>query len=120
MDNYNLVRSEHLNHHGSLFGGQLLAWVDECAWMAATKDFPGYSFVTRAMDKIEFKHPVKNGSILRFHSVKNSFGSSSVTYLVEVYEDDRVSTIEKLSFSTTVTFVSVDDNGQKKVLINKY
>ncbi len=69
MENYNLVRPEHLNHHGSLFGGQLLSWVDECAWMAAARDFPNCTFVTRAMDRIEFKHQVKNGSILRLLSI---------------------------------------------------
>ncbi len=117
MENYNLVRPEHLNHHGSLFGGQLLSWVDECAWMAAARDFPNCRFVTRAMDKIEFKHQVKNGSILRFHSNKVRIGNSSVTYLVEVFEDERLETGETQAFSTSVTFVSVDGNGQKKNII---
>ena len=114
MDNYNFVRPEHLNHHGSLFGGQLLLWVDEFAWMAAAKDFPGYSFVTRAMDKIEFKNPVRSGSILRFHAEVSSKGTSSVTYLVQVYEDAKICGKEILTFSTSVTFVSIDDNGNKK------
>ena len=116
MDNYNLVRPEHLNHHGSLFGGQLLLWVDEFAWMAAAKDFPGYSFVTRAMDKIEFNHPVKTGTILRFHAEVLSKGKSSVTYLVRVYEDEKTTGKEILVFSTSVTFVSVDENGGKRVI----
>ena len=29
MENYNLVRQEHLNHNGYLFGGQMLMWIDE-------------------------------------------------------------------------------------------
>ena len=114
MENYNLVRPEHLNHHGSLFGGQLLSWVDECAWMAAAREFPRCRFVTRAMDSIEFKHQVKNGSILRFHSNKTRLGKTSVTYLVEVFEDERSTSSETLAFSTSVTFVSVDDKGEKK------
>lgn len=114
MDNYNFVRPEHLNHHGSLFGGQLLLWVDEFAWMAAAKDFPGYSFVTRAMDKIEFRHPVQIGTILRFHSEVLTKGSSSVTYLVKVYEDGGIKGDEIIAFSTSVTFVSVDDEGNKR------
>lgn len=31
MENFTLVRPEHLNHHGYLFGGVLLKWVDEYA-----------------------------------------------------------------------------------------
>lgn len=117
MENYNLVRPEHLNHKGYLFGGQMLSWVDECAWMAATRDFPGSSFVTRAMDKIEFRHQVKNGSILRFNVKKNRSGNTSVTYLVEVFEDDRTGIDEKLAFVTMVTFVSIDENGVKKKIL---
>ena len=114
MENYNLVRPEHLNHHGYLFGGQMLSWIDESAWMAAARDFPNCTFVTRAMDRIDFKHQVKNGSILRFDVTKTKTGNSSVTYLVEVYEDERSSVDEKLAFSTTVTFVNIDELGNKQ------
>jgi acyl-CoA hydrolase len=118
MENYNLVRSEHLNHHGYLFGGQMLSWIDESAWMAAAKDFPGCNFVTRAMDKIEFKQQVKNGSILRFDVNRTSVGNSSVTFLVEVYEDERITNGEKLAFSTSVIFVNIDENGRKQKISN--
>ena len=119
MENYNLVRPEHLNHHGFLFGGQLLAWVDECAWIAAARDFPQCRFVTRAMDSIQFNHQVKNGSILRFESSQISVGNTSVSYLVQVYKEERFSIRETLAFSTSVTFVSVDDRGRKKTIQNQ-
>lgn len=114
MENYNLVRPEHLNHHGSLFGGQMLSWVDECAWMAAATDYPGLQFVTRAMDKIEFKHQVQNGSILRFSTSCIKVGKTSVRYLVEVFQTNKQEGEEILAFSTTVTFVAVDDQGNKR------
>ena len=50
MDTFTLVRTEHLNHHGKLLGGQLLKWVVEFAWLAAARDFCGSVLVTRAMD----------------------------------------------------------------------
>lgn len=113
MDNHQLVRAEHLNHHGTLFGGQLLLWVDEFAWMSAAIDFPGYSFVTRAMDNIEFKHPVKLGTILKFESKIITKRTSSVSYFIEIYESN-VEYENNLAFSTTVTFVSIDKDGNKK------
>ena len=66
MDNYTIVRKEHLNHHGYLFGGTLLSWVDEFAWIFASLDFPGCSLVTVGMDQVSFKERVASGSILRF------------------------------------------------------
>jgi competence protein ComEC len=37
MESYTVVRPEHLNHYGHLFGGCLLKWVDEIAWIAASR-----------------------------------------------------------------------------------
>ena len=50
MENHRLVLPEHLNHYGFLFGGHLLKWVDEFAYIAATIEYPGYNFVTIGMD----------------------------------------------------------------------
>ena len=88
MNSYSLVRTEHLNHHGYLFGGVMLKWVDEFAWIAASLDYPGCSLVTVAMDEIAFKERVLNVSILRFHVTQEKQGNTSVTYSVAVYSDE--------------------------------
>ena len=116
MDNFTIVRPEHLNHHGVLFGGQLLLWVDEYAWLVAARDFPRYRLVTRAMEKAEFRTPVPSGAILRFRILPSHRGESSVTYSVEVYADEPDATEEKHVFSNHVTFVSVDAVGRKRAL----
>lgn len=113
MENYAIVRSEHLNHYGFLFGGQTLSWVDEFAWIAASRQFPGKKFVTRAMDEIEFKTGVQNGSILRFDVKLIHKGASSVKYSVEVYAEPPNSDVEIHVFSNQITFVCVDDQGNK-------
>jgi acyl-CoA hydrolase len=119
LNTYTIVRPEHLNHHGYLFGGQLLKWVDENAWLTAARDFPGYVLVTRAMDRIEFATRVANGSILRFSILPERQGSSSVTYNVEVFADEPGAVSEKRVFSTKVVFVCVDKNGKKRKLPEK-
>lgn len=113
MDNFTLVRPEHLNHYGFLFGGQLLKWVDEHAWLVATRDFPGCSFVTVAMDKIAFRQQVENGSILRFHIVPQRIGTSSARYAVEVFGAPPGGGGERRVFTTTITFVNVSSAGRK-------
>lgn len=119
MDTFTLVRTEHLNHNGKLFGGQLLKWVDECAWLAAARDFCGSILVTRAMDKSEFHHSVPNGSILRFHIEQQHVGTTSVLYSVDVFADMPGATVEQLIFSNRVTFVSIDAQGNKTPLVQK-
>ena len=112
MDNLTLVRPEHLNHHGYLFGGMMLKWVDENAWMAATRDFPGSTLVTIRLEASHFKHPVENGSILRFHIEQAEQGQSSVTYSVAVFADAPGADREQEVFSTQVTFVNLDSEGR--------
>lgn len=113
MENFKLVMPEHLNHYGFLFGGNLLKFVDEIAWIAASHEYPGYHFVTIAMDKVEFRKSVREGTILRFQSTKTHVGNTSVSFLVEVWRDVAVEQRE-LVFSTSVTLVRVDDQGNKQ------
>jgi acyl-CoA hydrolase len=116
MDNYTIVRKEHQNSYGYLFGGTLLSWVDEFAWIFASLDFPGCSLVTVGMDQVSFKERVENGSILRFNILPAQRGTSSISYAVNVYADAPGATEEKTVFSTKVTFVRIDAEGRKCTL----
>jgi len=126
VNNYAIVRQEHLNHYGFLFGGALLRWVDEYAWLVASLDFPGCPLVTVGMDQISFRRPVANGSILRFNIKPIKRGESSVQYSVDVFADAPGSSSEIPGssaetdvFSTTITFAQVDSNGNKRPLPKK-
>ncbi len=112
MNNFTIVRPEHLNHHGYLFGGVMLKWVDENAWLTAAREYPGCNLVTIGMEACRFKHRVENGSILRFHTQKMRQGTTSVTYNVAVYADAPGARSEKEVFSTAVTFVRLDEAGR--------
>ena len=116
METFALVRPEHLNHFGYLFGGQLLKWVDEYAWLYISKAYPKMMFVTRAMNNIEFKTKVPNGSILRFHIVEQKKGATSLTCRVEVFAQQQAAEGEIAVFSNNVTFVNIDKSGNKHVI----
>ena len=118
MENYKLVLPGHLNHYGYLFGGNLLQWVDEVGWIAASMDYPGCNFVTIGMDKVEFKKSVREGALLRFEANRTGEGETSVQYTVDVYRHDMKNGAEEPIFSTNTTFVCIDEQGQK-CLLNK-
>ena len=113
MENYKLVLPEHLNHYGYLFGGHLLKWVDEVAWIAASLDYPGCNFVTIAMDRVEFKKSVRQGALLRLEANKAREGNTSVQYNVEVYRHDIKDGEDVRIFTTKTTFVCLDSRGRK-------
>lgn len=110
MENHRLVLPEHLNQFGFLFGGYLLMWVDEVAWMAASLDFQDCHFVTVGMDSVAFHRTVRQGAILRFETTLSREGRTSVTYEVSVLQED----IE--IFSNSVSLVRIDENGAKQSL----
>ena len=111
METHRLVLPEDLNQYGHLFGGRLLGWVDEASWIAASLEFPGSRFVTMAMDEVIFRHSVKEVTILTIRSESVKLGRTSATYEVSVM-DERANN-ENPIFTTRVTFVNVNDSGQK-------
>ncbi len=113
MNSYAIVRPEHLNHHGYLFGGAVLKWVDEFAWLTASLDYPGCTLVTMAMNDIVFRERIVSGTILRFRVLRHNQGETSVTYKVDIFADAPGATEERHVFSTLITFVRLDENGDK-------
>ena len=113
METFTVIRPEHLNSSGHLFGGQMLSWVDEYSWLAATRDFPACAFVTRAMTDVAFRRQVPSGAILRFSIFLERLGVTSVTYGVDVDATPVGGAVAERVFSTRVVLVNIDTHGAK-------
>ena len=114
MDHFKLVLPAFLNHHGSLFGGYLLKWIDEFAYITANLDHPGNRFVTVALDNVVFKHKITCGQILKFNVSLKKKGKTSLDYLVEVSGADVP---DKILFETNITFVNISKSGEKCLIL---
>ena len=112
--NHRLVLPEHLNHYGYLFGGCLLRWVDEYAYIAANLDFPGHRFVTIGLDNVVFRRSIRMGSVLRFEIEREALGTTSVTYRVRVFCGSIVSGERVMVFENRITYVNIDEEGRKE------
>lgn len=113
MVSYQLVMPEHMNQYGMLFGGNLLKWVDETAWMAVSLDYPYARFVTIGMDRVEFKKGVSVGAILCFEITKKRVGKTSVTYSAKITRNNDAQNQAEPVFTTDITFVRVDESYNK-------
>lgn len=113
MTTYKLVMPEDMNHYGFLFGGKMLMWIDEVAWIGVSNDYPGYRFVTVGMSEVTFRKSVHPRAVLRFEFERKRIGTTSVTYHVDVYRRDIEATGEEHVFHTDITFVRVDEVGNK-------
>jgi acyl-CoA hydrolase len=113
MDHRKLVLPEHLNDQSSLFGGYLLKWLDEFAYITASLEYPGNRFVTIALNNVTFKHPIECGQILCFSVRRKSLGKTSVEYRVEVFGEKDQANDNAVLFATEITFVNVTATGGK-------
>ena len=80
-----LVRPEHLNHAGTLFGGYMMMWADELAFTAASLTFPEADLVTRLFERFDFTSPVQNGDIIKIVAQVEEVGNSSCKVAVWAY-----------------------------------
>ncbi|NRB39872.1 MAG: acyl-CoA thioesterase [Pseudomonadales bacterium] len=114
MHHYKLVLPEHLNHYGFLFGGYLLHWLDEVAYITATVEFPGCEFVTVSMDNVAFKRKIQSGEVLKFNVEQQHLGTTSVRYMIQAFGQTRAQSPDTVLFETTMSFVCVDKDGNSK------
>src|SRR5260370_39003078 len=61
------VLPQHANVYGSVFGGQIMAWVDICAAICAQRH-GGRPCVTAFVDSLLFKRPVRVGQVVRLRA----------------------------------------------------
>ena len=106
-----LVRQEHLNQYGSLFGGRVLAVIDELAFIACTLTWPGNNFVTRVVEDAEFTAPARKGDLLRFDFHIENVGRTSVHVRVIMNVFDQHAGQQNESFNGRVVMVCVDGEG---------
>ncbi|NOX68916.1 MAG: acyl-CoA thioesterase [Gammaproteobacteria bacterium] len=116
MQHYKIVLPEHLNDYGFLFGGSLLKWVDEIAYIRVSLDLPEQKFVTVGLDEVIFRHQISKGQILRFQCERTRIGKTSVTYHVQVFGERYRRSEDRVLFETRITFVCVDDDGNKATI----
>ena len=119
-----IVMPQDANVLGTLFGGQMVSWMDISASKAVHRFLKGTNAdaaLTRAIDAIEFKQPVHVGDWVNFEAKIISTGNSSIVIQIDAYKETK--NVERLLACTArFTFVSVkklQDGSYEKVAHNK-
>ncbi|MEC3918014.1 acyl-CoA thioesterase [Nocardia sp. CDC160] len=103
------IKPQDLNPNGSLFGGTLLAWLDEEAAIYAAGQLNNSRLVTKFISEIDFINPVRLGDVVELGVAVREFGRTSITLGCEVRNKatgQPVLTIEK------IVFVNLDEQGR--------
>ncbi len=87
------------NPHGTIFGGVILSHLDSAGALAARRELllrggnPRASFVTVAINRVEFKRPVLVGDVVRFQTSVVKIGRTSITVRIDVHAERGAETI---------------------------
>ncbi|MAQ32015.1 MAG: acyl-CoA thioesterase [Flavobacteriales bacterium] len=96
-----LVKPEDLNAGGSLFGGQLLKWIDEEAAIYAMCQLDNQKVTTKFMSEIDFISPARLGDVIEIGIEMVQIGVTSITFRCEARvkkTEKTIITIEKIVF----------------------
>jgi len=102
------VKPNDLNVNDTLFGGQLLCWIDEEAAIFASCQMKHDRLVTKYISEIDFKASARVGDILEFGLEVIDSGRTSLSMRCEVRNKrSRVSIIA----IDRIVFVAIGDKG---------
>lgn len=104
-----LVMERDLNYFGNLFGGTMLAWVDEASAIYVMQSIGYTNFVTVALDDVEFKAPARSGASVVFYCKTENTGRSSIEVRTRAFvHTPETDAIEEI-IDCRVSFVCLKD-----------
>jgi acyl-CoA hydrolase len=105
-----IVLPQFANSLGNVFGGQIMAWVDICAAVAAQRHCRS-QVVTASIDAVHFIAPVKVGHILLLRGQVNAAFTTSVECGITVISENPLTGETHKAAKAYATFVALDEEG---------
>ena len=99
------------NTLGKLFGGALLAWMDEIGAVAAYRH-SGRVSVTASINNVSFTLPIDLGAVITLEAKVSRAFNSSMEVIIDVFIEDKITQEKTASNQAILTFVAVDQNGR--------
>ena len=113
VETVHMVRPNHMNAAGRLFGGMLMQWLDEVAGLVA-KRHTRSNVITASVDNLRFIHGAYNGEMVVIIGKVTYVGNTSMEVRVDTYvehlEDGMRHPINRAYF----TMVALDENDRPK------
>lgn len=98
-----------VNHYDTLFGGTALSYMDEVAFITATR-YSRQRFVTVSSDKIDFTRPIPAGTIIEITGEVVHVGRSSIQVRVEIFTEEMYSPKREKAIEGIFSLVAIDEN----------
>lgn len=103
------VKPEDLNAYNTLFGGRLLAWIDEEAAIYSKCQLESKSVVTKYISEINFVSSAVHGDVVEIGLETIAFGTTSIS--MRCVARNKM-TKEEIIRIDKIVFVLLGENGQ--------
>lgn len=106
-----IIKPEDLNSRGTLFGGRLLAWIDEECAIYSGCQMNTHNVVTKYMSELNFLSPAFQDDVIEIGVETVKVGATSLTVRCVVRNKETRKNIVSVS---QIVFVAIDENGRPK------
>lgn len=110
-----VVLPQFANAIGTVFGGQIVSWIDICAAVSAGRHCKS-PVVTASIDSVHFVAPVKLGHVVILKSQINAVFKTSLEVGTVVFAEHPLTGEVTKAARAYCTFVSLDSDGKPKVI----
>ena len=105
------IKAANVGYHGNLFGGTMLAWLDEAGVSFACQACDTPRMVTKKIAEVVFHKPVRPGQIIKIYGCVKVIGNRSITIHLEARRHSVYNGGQKTVLTTDMTFVRIDGDG---------
>lgn len=97
-----------LNDHDTLFGGMAMKWMDEIAYITATR-YTRKKIVTVFVDGVKFISPIETGSILEITGKIIQIKNARIEVFVEVVAEEIDSCRKEKAIEALFTLAAINE-----------
>jgi acyl-CoA hydrolase len=101
------------NNNGTLFGGKLMAYIDDIASIASMRHSRSH-IVTASTDSVDFLHPINEGHSVCLEAFVTYTGRTSMEVFVKVIAEDLLTGDRNVCALSFLTMVAIDEDGKPK------
>ena len=110
-----VVLPQYTNAIGTVFGGQVVSWIDICAAVSAQR-LSRSAVVTASIDSVFFLEPIKEGHVVVLKGQVNAVYRTSMEVGVIVIAEHPLTGEMRKAVRAFCTFVALDEHGKPKAL----
>ena len=113
VETVHLIRPNHMNAAGRLFGGMLMQWLDEVAGLVA-KRHSRSNIITASVDNLKFIHGAYADDMVVIIGRLTYVGNTSMEVRVDTYVENLADGMRYPINRAYFTMVALDENDKRK------